>query len=762
MVRYGILIFIACILGGLPTHAQLVTGELPPAQSSFSDKQLVSENIVHENFLIPAPNISELLREDEVERNLGKAWRFGKVIDTSFSLTTSGHWRHFADGKSLWTLKIIATKAKSINLNFEVFKLSPSAKLFAYNKSHKDFLGALTKTNNTADGKMAIRPIKGEELQLELWVNTTEINKNQIICNQVVYGYKDVFNKTNKSFGSSGNCNININCKEGEPWKDLKRSVVMSLTNNNSRLCTGTLLNNTAQDSTPYILTANHCGNTATIFVFNYESSACLPNTDGSLSNSIYGATLKARNFPSDFILYELDTIPPSSYNVYYAGWSALPSPAQFATCIHHPNGDVKKISIGKGAVESEVYNSPGTVENHWRVNAWLKGTTEPGSSGSSLFNENQRVIGQLHGGAASCSDPNGSDYFGKFSKSWNANTDSSKSLYFWLDPLNTNQLTLDGLDPILATHNIDLSLVYTHDLEYFICDSTSFSLLIRNKGSLPIDSFTIKIIRGSQLIDSVFIDQTLNRSETEAVSLSVNNLTFGPNTLKVFISETNGSTDQNTTNDTLKREVFYNSKPFNVNFELKTDDYGYETTWDVSTFNYTPSFTLYEGGPYEEIVGGKVYRDTLCFFDSCFTFNLNDSFGDGFNGSFGSGYLLLTDYKGDTLIYENNFLSRQESYQFCITDTSTFIIDNERPSEAFNVYPNPIKRGNYLKWSDLGDDSSFYDFEIYNLNGKLVSKHNQVTQLKIPYNFVQGIYVLTAKNSKETEWKFKKKLIVY
>ena len=79
---------------------------------------------------------------------------------------------------------------------------------------------------------------------------------------------------------------------------------------------------------------------------------------------------------------------------------------------------------------------------SHWRVADWEDGTTEPGSSGSPLFDADHRIVGQLHGGEASCSY-NVNDYYGKFSTSWN------NGLSGWLDPNNTGTLVLDGIDAI-------------------------------------------------------------------------------------------------------------------------------------------------------------------------------------------------------------------------------------------------------------------------------------------------------------------------
>ena len=56
-----------------------------------------------------------------------------------------------------------------------------------------------------------------------------------------------------------------------------------------------------------------------------------------------------------------------------------------------------------------------------WYMDAWDEGVTEPGSSGSPLFDQNGRIIGQLYGGSAACqgTSANGYDYYGRLGVSW-------------------------------------------------------------------------------------------------------------------------------------------------------------------------------------------------------------------------------------------------------------------------------------------------------------------------------------------------------
>ena len=132
----------------------------------------------------------------------------------------------------------------------------------------------------------------------------------------------------------------------------------------------------------------------------------------------ISGGTLLLADGGSDVALIELSSTPPASWNVEYAGWDASSANPTSAVGIHHPSGDVKKICFEDDAPYE---SSTGGAQVCW-IDAWELGVTEPGSSGSPLFNQDHRIIGQLYGGAAACSGAvnNGSfDYYGRFDVSW-------------------------------------------------------------------------------------------------------------------------------------------------------------------------------------------------------------------------------------------------------------------------------------------------------------------------------------------------------
>ena len=244
----------------------------------------------------------------------------------------------------------------------------------------------------------------------------------------------------------------------------MKKNAVALILVNGNRYCTGSLINTTANDRRPLFLTADHClGGWANSvkhdaitasnlshwsFYWHYESPGCTSTFDPPFV-STSGATVIANNPNSDFALLQLTENPLNKNGVtpYYLGWDRSGSAGTGGVGIHHPRGDIKKISIYTIAPTSMTYSSNTVSNGHWRI-VWNNGTTEGGSSGSPIMNNSRRVLGQLHGGTASCSNSSGYDAYGKFSVSWtgNGDTDNRRRLSSWLDPNNTNATTLDGI----------------------------------------------------------------------------------------------------------------------------------------------------------------------------------------------------------------------------------------------------------------------------------------------------------------------------
>jgi len=162
------------------------------------------------------------------------------------------------------------------------------------------------------------------------------------------------------------------------------------------------MINNTGLNRRQLFLTANHCLFTSPynfVAVFNYQRPSCGGDgPDPSIIQSAHGMKLIATYAQSDFALLEITEKIPDSYNVYLAGWDISSAAPANVFGVHHPSGDVKKISFYNGTtVASSWTEFPKKL--HWSIPAWTRGTTEPGSSGSALFNSRGLIVGHLHGG---------------------------------------------------------------------------------------------------------------------------------------------------------------------------------------------------------------------------------------------------------------------------------------------------------------------------------------------------------------------------
>ncbi len=409
-------------------------------------------------------NVDKLLMEDEQQASIDKTHRFGYPFNVNYGITNAGTWNHLADGSKIWRLSIESEGAVSINLIFDKFFLPAGSALFVYNEDKSMIIGAFTDKSNRPEKVFSTAPVRGDKIFIEYNQPPGVSSLPELNISYVVHAYRDIYHISQNhpdSYGDAGSCQINVNCSVGQPWQLQSRSVAMTLKSNNSRWCTGALINNTRYDATPYFLTANHCWEASQptwIFMFNYQSPNC-NNSDGPTTYTISGSTLKAKNWDSDFCLVQLTSAPPESYNVYYSGWNRIDIAAISGVSIHHPKNDIKKISFYNTALSSSSYSSGSQYwpeNSHWLV--WWStvegktAVTEGGSSGSPLFDQNHRIVGQLHGGDSYCGAAASSlwDTYGKLSMSWEGGGTPSTRLKDWLDPDNTGLSYIDGLDPTI------------------------------------------------------------------------------------------------------------------------------------------------------------------------------------------------------------------------------------------------------------------------------------------------------------------------
>ena len=442
---------------------------------------------------MPAQDNDRLLRQELDRRSPGRAPVFAVSLPTGFRPSNSGEWRENGP-TSTWYLRIESPAAKTLNLGFSEYNLPAGAEL--YISTWKDRLGPFTVADNEIHNQLWTPVMEGDELLLELNVPTAEKSKVQLYLTSVNHDFVGI----NKSL--SGSCNLDVACgaKNGfdivEDYRDQIRSVGR-YTAMGINFCTGFLVNNTNEDGRPFFMTANHCNiredNAPSLVVnWNFESPDCrAPGTPassgrgiGNMNTTNSGAIFRARSRNSDMCLVELDDPVNAAAGAYFSGWSRSPlAPRDTVVAIHHPNGDEKRISFSF----NQVYRSGEDLldrDDNGRyliVPSWSIGTTEPGSSGSPIFDTRGLVRGQLWRGLASCTQPDEHDQYGYFASSWGGDGTLSTSIRRWLDPCGLNPLELRGFDgrdqafTLTATSNC-VAVCEGADLEFDVFLGSGFA----------------------------------------------------------------------------------------------------------------------------------------------------------------------------------------------------------------------------------------------------------------------------------------------
>lgn len=439
------IVLVFLFLGTANLTAQISVGSEPMSI-------LLGLSTSFEQVNMPPVDTKKLLEEDAAIANVPDLpLRYAKVLDVNYSPDNSGTWETLSDGSRIWRLGIKSTDAKSINLFFNEFYMPKGATFFVYNLSKTMILGAFTELNNSESRQFATALTSGNYTVVEYYEPVYSANMGRINIAQVVHAYKDIM-----GFNSPLElaCNININCPIGAPWVDQKRSVARMNFNQGGSgfLCTGSLINNTLNNRTPYFLTAQHCESdnwNTLVTTFNFESPTCAGTASGP-SQTLSGAVNKAENFDTDFRLLQMNNSPTAAMNAYFNGWDRSGAGPVNEVAVHHPGGAIKKISIDNNPAAS-VTGFGGRLPNgFWQV-TWDEGMTEGGSSGCPLYDQNKRVVGQNLGGTPSqCENPQAvQKVFGKFSESWAHGGLPTNQLKDWLDPNNSSVSTLDGINDL-------------------------------------------------------------------------------------------------------------------------------------------------------------------------------------------------------------------------------------------------------------------------------------------------------------------------
>lgn len=462
------------------------------ASNQISLTGLFGKNSLDKEIIIPEMDKDAIYKKWESE----KVSKFAEPVEVDITLLDQGAWET-VKSFNIIRLKITAIKASSIAVYFDKLNLTSNAELYIYNADGTVITGPITDKENIGNNKMwGSNVFNGTSVILELKTPIPETSLNKLHIQKILYGvnpntklpYSIKDSTTGPGFGLSSSCNINVICIAG--WEQERRAIAQ-VVHGNGGWCSASLIMNTCNTNIPYILTANHCvvdGNGNPIntnnstFEFLWFSPTCTPTTNTSSTLLFNGASIQSRWEQSDFALLRLNQVIPQNSTLTFLGWSRSTAPPNSSVGIHHPLGDIMKISIENNPASiGSVRNFPNTA---WRV-VWDQGTVQGGSSGSPLFDMNDhRVIGQLFSNTQPtnppCNQPTGGTNYGRFNVSWEGGGTPATRLRDWLDPDNTGVMTTNTTDISLLSTSSNPSLTITGNQSF--CSGTS-SYTLNNNG---------------------------------------------------------------------------------------------------------------------------------------------------------------------------------------------------------------------------------------------------------------------------------------
>ncbi|MCP4438485.1 MAG: T9SS type A sorting domain-containing protein [Aureispira sp.] len=589
------LLFLLCTTNIM--WAQIANKDVEPR--SFT-QTLISTNVPTVQVDRPA-NEAEILKGHHQREEDGLSPFIGWIVPSNITLNNSGRWDVLPDGSKLWRLQITSAGAQSLMLYMEDFWIPKGARIHIYTPNKRHIDGAFDHRNNHDHGNMVMGLLPGETVIVE-YLEPMNVKPGRFTISEIGHAYRDIpmygaeamSTEASVTFGSSAGCQANVNCSPEGTGKGNQRDAVARIivkTSAGFGYCTGTLINNVRQDCTPYFLTALHCGlatqgvnssiaSTADFnqwrFDFNFQATGCSNPGSSPSFNSITGATLRAHsndgggNYGSDMLLLEIQdpssTLP--TYGTYLAGWDRNFVVSTGGYGIHHPAGDIKKITNHNGSTSitswGQLTGQTNPIANtHWALqwsvttNAPNGGDTEGGSSGSGLFNSSGRLVGSLTGGNSTVC-PNGGDnsFYGTMTHHWDQNgTTANRRLKNWLDPDNTGATTLDGTIMPCAASGDDagIELVQNPMNNTYLCDNPFIpEVVLRNFGSTTLTSATINYQIDNGPVSTQAWTGSLASGNTTTVTLPSTSITPGTGfTFRAYTTNPNATTDGNYSNDT-------------------------------------------------------------------------------------------------------------------------------------------------------------------------------------------------------------------
>ena len=286
---------------------------------------------------------------------------------------------------------------------------------------------------------------------------------------------------------------------------------------------------------------------------------------------------------------------------------------------------------------------------------------------------------------------------------------------------------TFDGLE-----YSNDAAVMGLDDNLNGNCGETASPVIvIQNSGTDPINSLSIEYSINSGSSETYSWSGSLGSLASTSIELpAINYSPSETNSINITISDD----DNNQNNSNVFN--FNQSSSYDtaiVTLNLVTDNYANETSWQLTD---SSGYIIAQNGP---LSGASTYSTEIEIpaSDECYTFTINDTYGDGICCQYGTGSYSITD-DSSNVIFSGGEFGSTESTIFRVGEGLGI---NSNLDNNFSIFPNP-SNGIFNIKTSLNNST----YKIYNLIGQHVKSGsiNNGSNLIDLRNSIDGVYFLT------------------
>ena len=331
------------------------------------------------------------------------------------------------------------------------------------------------------------------------------------------------------------------------------------------------------------------------------------------------------------------------------------------------------------------------------------------------------------------------------------------------LDPTNLEVVAFisEGNQEVISGDYSVMSFNFPNTYDAFYASSTQVDavcgtdaspvITFKNYGNLPLTTLDIEYNINGGSSSTYNWTGNLSSGYSETVTLPTVSFTAqSSNTVSFTLSNPNGNTDQNISNNVgsvtfsqyaAAGQVAGGVYEGQVTIDIVSDQWGSETTWELIDDGGS---VVASGGPYANLQAAGTTTNPTEYatvnMNNCYSFIIYDSYGDGMNtAQYGQGSYNVVDANGGVIASGGIFGSEERS-NFKVDATTTTGLNYLE--NTISIYPNPVK-------NTLNIKGELESVEIYDVFGKLVltSTKNTINTSKL----ANGIYVLNINTNNST-----------